>query len=201
MRTQIRRTRCLYGSRWHRLGPVDRRHSSVGNLYMELDKAFQFAVILAWEDLTKVSEPGSVRVEYRCKPGTPLDHVSVWATGAQGHQDLVCDYWTSASSTHPSGVQFENGYCSDRLAETLDMVMKNQGQFRRHADADRDGLTLIYAPAEDERTKAAAWIRGADGAATNFGGAADERMPLSMPWMANRTDTERAKALSPWTDA
>jgi hypothetical protein len=41
----------------------------------------------------------------------------------------------------------------------------------------------------------------ADGAATNFGGAADERMPLSTPRMANRTDTERAKALSPWTDA
>jgi hypothetical protein len=83
---------------------------------MELDKAFQFAIILAWEDLTKVSEPSSVRVEYWSKPGTPLDHVSVWSAGVQGHRDLVCDYWTSASLAHPSGVRFENGYGSDRLA-------------------------------------------------------------------------------------
>ena len=165
---------------------------------MELNKAFQFAVILAWEDLTKVSEPCSVRVEYWCKPGIPLDHVSVWLTGVQGHQDLVCDYWTSASLAHPSGVRFENGYCSDRLAETLDLVMKNQGHFKRPADACRYGRALIHPPAEDERTEAAAWTRGIDGTATHFGGATDERVPL-MPPMANRT--ENAKPPKPWTDA
>ena len=30
---------------------------------MELDKALQFAVILAWEDLMKTGQSGSVRVE------------------------------------------------------------------------------------------------------------------------------------------
>ncbi len=30
---------------------------------MELDKAFQFAVVLAWEDLMKTIAPRSVRVE------------------------------------------------------------------------------------------------------------------------------------------
>lgn len=142
---------------------------------MELNKALQFAVILAWEDLTRVSEPCSVRVEYRCKPGIPLDHVSVWSAGVQGHRDLVCDYWTSASLAHPSGVRFENGYWSERLAETLDLVMRNQRHFMRPADACRYGWALIHTPAEDERTEAAAWTRGIDGTITNFGGAADER--------------------------
>jgi len=32
---------------------------------MELDKALQFAVILAWEDLTKANQERSVRVEYQ----------------------------------------------------------------------------------------------------------------------------------------
>jgi len=46
---------------------------------MELDKALTFAVILAWEDLMKVTNPCSARVEYRCEPGTSLDYLSVWA--------------------------------------------------------------------------------------------------------------------------
>ena len=34
---------------------------------MELDKAFQFAVILAWEDLMKVTKPCSAREARCCK--------------------------------------------------------------------------------------------------------------------------------------
>ena len=40
---------------------------------MELDKALQLAVIAAWNDLMKASQPSSVRVEYQRKPGTSLD--------------------------------------------------------------------------------------------------------------------------------
>jgi hypothetical protein len=39
---------------------------------MELDKAFQLAVIFAWEDLAQASQERSVRVEYQRKPGTSL---------------------------------------------------------------------------------------------------------------------------------
>ena len=46
---------------------------------MELDKALQLAVIAAWDDLMKASQPRSVRVEYQGKPGTSLDNVSVWS--------------------------------------------------------------------------------------------------------------------------
>ncbi len=154
---------------------------------MELDNAFQFAVILAWEDLTKVTEPCSVRVEYRGEPGTSLDYVSVWSVRAGGYQDLVCDYWTWTSSAHPSGVRFRNGNYSDKLAQTLDFIMKNQDQFTRRADACRNGLVLIYAPAGNDRTEAATWMRGVHGTATNLGGAADERTPISMPSTISQT--------------
>jgi hypothetical protein len=113
---------------------------------MKLDKAFEFTVILAWEDLAKISDLCSVRVEYQCEPGKPAGRVSVWSTGADGNQKLVCDCWTSESLTHDGGPHFRNGYCSDKLAKTFDFIMTNQGQFTRVADACRDGLVLIYPP-------------------------------------------------------
>jgi hypothetical protein len=146
---------------------------------MKLDKALEFAVILAWEDLMKSAPPCSVRVEYRCEPGTSLDYLGVWSVRAAGDQYLVCDYRTLTSSARPGGVRFENGHHSDKLAQTLDFIMKNQDRFTRRADACRDGLVLIYPPTGDERTEAASWMRGVHGTATNFEGAAVERVPLS----------------------
>ncbi len=143
---------------------------------MELDKALEFAVILAWEDLMKVTSPCSARVEYRCEPGTSLDYLSVWSVRAGGKQDLVCDYWTWTSPAHPSGVRFSNRFHSDQLGQTLDFILMNQDQFTRRADACRDGLALIYPPTGDERTEAATWMRGVHGAATNVSRAGDERV-------------------------
>jgi len=149
---------------------------------MELDKAFEFAVILAWEDLMKVNKSPSVRVEYQCDPGTSLDYLRVWADGTGGEQYLVCGYWTWTSSAHASGVRFTNEYHSDSLALALDFIMKNQDQFTRPVDACRDGLVLIYPPTEEERREASNWRGEVQGTATNFGGSADERVPLS--WMS-----------------
>ena len=49
---------------------------------LELDKAFQYAVTLAWEDLMTPIEPRAIRVEYLCEPGSALDHLSVWSVRA-----------------------------------------------------------------------------------------------------------------------
>src|SRR5713101_7245171 len=127
---------------------------------LELNKALQYAVTLAGEDLMKPTEPRLVRVEYLCEPGTALDHLSVWSVRAGGYQDLVCDCWTWASLAHPSGAAFGNRHHSDKLAQTLDFVMKNQGQFTRAADAGRHGLVLIYTPDADDRREAATWMKG-----------------------------------------
>lgn len=146
---------------------------------MELDAALQCAVILAWEDLMKAAKPCLARVEYQCEPGTPLDYLGVWAVRARGYQDLVCDYWTWASSAHPSGVRFRNGHSSDQLTDSLTFILQNQDQFTRRTDACRDGLVLIYPPAGEERTDAATWMRGVQGTTTNLASPWDERAPLS----------------------
>ena len=150
---------------------------------MKFDKALEFAVILAWEDLMKGAPPCSVRVQYRCEPGTSLDYLSVWSVRAPGDQYLVCDYRTLASSARPGGVQFGNGHHSDQLAQTLDFIMKNQEQFTRLAGARRDGLVLIDPPTADAQAEAARWMREVRAAAASFSSAAVERrVPLS--WMS-----------------
>ncbi len=121
---------------------------------MELDRALEYALILAWDDLVKVANPCSARVEYQCEPGTPLDYLSVWSVRTGGVQDLVCDYWAWASSAYPSGARFRNRFHSDQLGQALDFIMVNQDQFTRRAEARRNGLALIYPPTEDERAKA-----------------------------------------------
>ena len=87
---------------------------------LEIDRAFQYAVTLAWEDLMTPIEPRAIRVEYLWEPGSPLDHLSVWSVRAGGYQDLVCDCWTWASLAHPDGARFGNRHSSDKLAATLD---------------------------------------------------------------------------------
>ena len=143
---------------------------------MELDKALKFAVILAWEDLMKVTSPCTARVEYRCEPGSSVDYVNVWSVNAESQQQMVCDYWTWTSPAHPSGIRFSNGFQSDQLGQALDFILKNQGQFTRRADASRDGLALIYPPTGDERTEAATWMSGVHGAPTNVSRPRDERV-------------------------
>jgi hypothetical protein len=102
----------------------------------------------------------------------------VKTTHAEGRQDLVCDYWTKATTAHPMGVRFRDGYNSDRLALTLDFIMKNQAQFTRRADACREGLAVIHPPTEDERAEAATGTGEVQGAAINSAGAVNERVPL-----------------------
>ena len=133
------------------------------SLQLELDQALRYAVILAWEDLMKPTEPRSVRVEYLFEPGTALDHLSVWSVGAGGYQDLVCDYWTWGSLAHPIGARFGSAHYSDQLVQTLVFVMKHQGEFTHPADAGRDGLVQILPPDAEDRTEAATWMRLAQG--------------------------------------
>jgi len=192
MRIQIRRTRCLRffgrnGASKHLAGCISsapcgsnrRRGLFMRRLNMQLDKALQFAVVQSWEDLTKGTEPCSIRVEYQGEPGTPLDYLRIWSDRSGGYQRLVCDYWTWTSPAHPSGVHFTNGYLSDGFGQTLDFIMKNQDQFARPSDACRDGLVLIHPPSGDQRAEAATWRAESHGIATRFGSAADEGAPLS----------------------
>jgi hypothetical protein len=129
-----------------------------GRFDMNLDKSFQFAVILGWDELMKTNVPGLVRVEYKCEPGTFLDYASVWLVRDGGYQNLICDFWTWTSPAHSSGMRFRGRYYSQQLTEALEFIMKNQDRFTRSADACRDGLVLIYPPTETERSEAVTWM-------------------------------------------
>ena len=142
---------------------------------MEMDEALRFAVILGWDDLKKVSDPCSARVEYRSAVGTVVDYLSIWSVDAEGKQNKVCDYWTWTSSAHPSGICFNNKFHSQQLGLALDFILMNQDQFTRPAGACPEGLALIYPPTGDELTEATTWMGGVHGAATNVSHAAAER--------------------------
>lgn len=159
---------------------------------LELDKAFQYTVALAWEELMTPVAPRAIRVEYLCEPGSPLDHLSVWSVRAGGYRDLVCDFWTSASLAHSTGTRFENKYHSDALAQALLFVMKNQGQFTRPSDAGRHGLVLIHAPDADDRREAATWMKGVQA----FGIEASPEEDNQRPAVRGRHQEEEA-----WTSA
>ena len=74
---------------------------------MELDKALEFAAILGWDDLKKVSDPCSARVEYRSAIGTAVNYLSIWSVDAEGRQSKVCDYWTWTSLGSPHWNPFQ----------------------------------------------------------------------------------------------
>jgi len=143
---------------------------------MELDKAFQYAVSLAWGDF-KGTNSQSIRVEYLCEPAMALDHLSVWSVTVGGYHNLVCDYWKRTSSSHPSGIRFGQGHYSGGLAQTLDFIMKNQGRFTRPPDACCHGTVLIYPPDADDRTEAATWMRVVAEALESEGGAGEAPEP------------------------
>ena len=126
---------------------------------MELDRAFEFAVILGWKDLSTVASPSFVRIEYEFAPGASLEHLSLWLIKPKGYQDLVFEHWTKASWGYPAGARFANGHASGPLARAVGFILNNQDQFERAADRLK-GRILVYPPNEAEHQEAATWMRG-----------------------------------------
>jgi hypothetical protein len=142
---------------------------------VELNKALEFAVILGWDDLKKVSDPSSARAEYRNAAGTAVDYLSIWTVDAEGHQKMVSDYWTWTSSAHPSGMRCTGDFSSRPLGLALDFILMNQDQFTRPADACPEGLALIYPPTGADLIEATTWMGGVHGVATNVSRAVDQK--------------------------
>ena len=129
---------------------------------MELDRALELAVVASWEDVVKRGDPCSVHVEYEKQSDSPLASLSVWTIRNRGYGTLICRYSVapldSASfGSEVSKVRFANSYQSEILAECLDFIMRNQGQFTRPADRSIHGLVQIDCPSEEDRSDAASW--------------------------------------------
>lgn len=124
-----------------------------------LEQMLESAIVASWEDLSHGVEPELIHIEYNFATGGTLDDLSIWSSSARGHWLLLCEYWMSASHCHSSGLHFENGYHSERLARTLEIVMQDQKMFALPKDFDRPGLIQISRPTEAEIAAAGASVR------------------------------------------
>ncbi len=125
---------------------------------MDLNKAFQYAVVLAWDSLLEGNPTPLIRVEYQRQPGLLLDCVTIWADKGRGYRDLVCRYWTAESPMHAGGISFGNNYASASLAKTVAFIMMDQDRFTPGPEIFGHGQIFIYQPSQNDRTEADVWL-------------------------------------------
>ena len=133
--------------------------TSNGN--QNLEQILDSAIVVSWADLMRGTEVGLIHLEYGFAPGGTLDYLKVWSSLTPGHWLLACEYWTSASTFHDTGVHFDNGYQSEGLAHILELVMQRQNAFALPPNLGRQGLLQILTPTEEESTAAAASVNEA----------------------------------------
>jgi hypothetical protein len=127
--------------------------------HQSLDRILESAVVASWADLMRGVQTGLIHIEYGFAPSGTLDSLQVWLSSTRGHWVLACSYWMSASTFHGTGVYFENGYESDRLARILESVMQQQNAFALPVNLGRQGLLQIPKPSEEESVAAAASVK------------------------------------------
>jgi hypothetical protein len=130
---------------------------------MELDRAFELAVMSCWDELVKSAEPCSIQVEYKNLSGLPVRLVEVWTIRKRGYGKLAFRYVSpesDASIPHVevAEMQFANSYRSDTLANSLDFIMRNQASFTRPIDHSSHGLIQIETPNEQDRERSELWL-------------------------------------------
>jgi hypothetical protein len=123
-----------------------------------LERVLKSAVVISWADLMRGAQTGLIHMEYGFAVAGTLDYVQVWSSITRGHWLLACNYWMSASTSHRAGIQFENGYQSERLAHIMDSVMQHQTAFLLPADLGRKGMIQIQTPTQKEAMGASAQV-------------------------------------------
>ena len=126
--------------------------------HQNLDQILESAVVTSWADLMRGALTGLIHIEYGFAPGGTLDYLQVWSSITRGHWLLACEYWMSASKFHSIGVHFDNGYQSEGLAHSLELVMQHQNAFVLPLNRGRQGLLQISTPTPEEGAAAAASV-------------------------------------------
>jgi hypothetical protein len=127
-----------------------------------LDRVLESAIVASWPDLMKdPTSSGLIHLEYAFAPDGSLESLKILSSKTRGHWYVACDYWMSASTSHDSGIHFENGFRSEGLAKTLDFVMHHQQDFVAPPNLGRDGLLQVHAPTEEQSAVAASSAREA----------------------------------------
>lgn len=124
---------------------------------MEFDRALEFAVISSWEELVDRDETCSLHVVYEDICDLAVNSVEVWKVKNRGYEGLVCKYSIPRSNSSAPRLHFVNAYHSETLANTLDLIMRNQCQFNRPPGRSVHGLVQIDRPSDESRKIAATW--------------------------------------------
>ncbi|HET7442353.1 MAG TPA: hypothetical protein VFJ47_13705 [Terriglobales bacterium] len=126
--------------------------------HQNLDQILESAVVASWSDLMRGAPTGLIHIEYGFAPSGTLDYLQLWSSITRGHWLLACEYWMSASKFHGIGVHFDNGYQSEGLAHSLELVMQHQNAFVLPLNRGRQGLLQIATPTQEEGAAAAASV-------------------------------------------
>jgi hypothetical protein len=119
-----------------------------------IEEALRSAVIVSWSELIRSGLAGSIHVEYDFTSGGGLDCLQVWTSKKKGYWLLACTFRMSVSESHGTGIHFDNGYYSERLADNLRVLMHHQDAFLPAANPGRRGVFQIASPTQDENVAA-----------------------------------------------
>ncbi|MFP5229088.1 MAG: hypothetical protein ACLGXA_15845 [Acidobacteriota bacterium] len=130
-----------------------------------LDRALEFAVIQAWDELMPRPATGLIHIEYETGSDGSLDFFKVWASMVRGNWSLVCEFWLRPLWFHATGLSFSNDYHSSGFAEALKRVARRQDRFAKLPN--RKGLIQVSPPTHEERRQARRWLSMAQRLSSN----------------------------------
>jgi|SRR5579864_2730005 len=123
------------------------------------DRLLESAVVASWSDLVRGVPVALVHVEYDFTASGALGYLQVWSCIVRGHWLMVCGYQAASPEFHDTGVQFQNGYQSEDLARTLELLILHQKAFTLPRNLGRAGLLQISTPTQTASEAAAVSVR------------------------------------------
>ena len=121
---------------------------------VRVDAMLTDAVVLSWNDLMPQPASGLIHIEYHVEPLGSVEYMKVWASTVRGYWKLVCEHWMRWDTTHRSGLRFNNGYQSDRLAKMLVSIMQHQEIFLVDAAPGKDRMIQVPPPTDADKSVA-----------------------------------------------
>ena len=132
--------------------PLDwgRRASTKTPLRRSLARLLKSAVVMSWTDLIADGQSGIVHVDCRFGEENAVEHLTIWVATQRGEWRLAGEYSLSRAKKLIAGMSFENIYCSEKLACTLDTILEHQNSFAPLPNPGRDGLIEVEQPTPRE---------------------------------------------------
>src|ERR1041384_476232 len=129
--------------------PPNRR--ALDTQQQSLGRLLKSAVVMNWTDLISAGQSGVVHVDCRFGDAEEVDHLSIWVATERGEWRLACEYSTSRAKKSLTGMSFEGGCRSHKLACTLDTIFEHQHCFAPLPNPGRDGLIEVEQPTNREK--------------------------------------------------